>query len=569
MSTSFAPIVLFAYNRPIHIKKVLEALALNIEAKDSLLYIYCDGAKENVSEVTNQKIIETRTTVNLENRFLKVIIKEHKKNKGLANSIIDGVTEIVNKYGTIIVLEDDIVPSPGFLKYMNDALKLYFNEPQVGCIHAWNYNLNVGNYTESTFFLKGADCWGWATWKRAWDEFNPDGKELLETLESKKLEFEFNRKNTHSFIEMLKNQIEGKNDSWAIRWHASLFLKNMYCLHPTRPIVKNIGLDNTGVHCGTSDLKQTPTSFIEINKIPIKESEWFFTAYAEFLKKKSSFNKIKMAKIKNILKALIPPILFLVIRHLKKQPSSPEGWAGDYATWAEARIHSTGYDSDLILEKCKSALLKVKNGEAVYERDSVLFDKIQYSWGLLAGLQRAALENDGKLCVLDFGGSLGSSYYQNKGFLNSLKELQWCIVEQPHFVSCGKEFFEDDQLKFFGTIEECIGKYKPNVLLLSSVLQYLEKPYEVIEKLVGLNFPYIIIDRTSFIETDNDILTIQNVSESIYPASYPAWFFNYQHFAKYFTCYYNLILNFDDCFTVKILLMGKICSWEGMILRKK
>lgn len=302
MSTSFAPIVLFAYNRPIHIKKVLDALAMNIEAKDSLLYIYCDGAKENVSEVTSQKIIETRTIVNLENRFLKVIIKEHKKNKGLANSIIDGVTEIVNKYGTIIVLEDDIVPSQGFLKYMNDALNLYFNEPQVGCIHAWNYDLNVSSYTESTFFLKGADCWGWATWKRAWDEFNPDGKELLETLESKKLEFEFNRKNTHSFIEMLKNQIEGKNDSWAIRWHASLFLKNMYCLHPSRPIVKNIGLDNTGVHCGISNLKQVPTNSIEINKIPIQESDWFFEAYTEFLKESVHLTTTKWQRLKTFLK---------------------------------------------------------------------------------------------------------------------------------------------------------------------------------------------------------------------------------------------------------------------------
>lgn len=276
-----------------------------------------------------------------------------------------------------------------------------------------------------------------------------------------------------------------------------------------------------------------------------------------------------MAKIKKLFKAFVPPIIISAVQRIKTSVKTQEGWSGNYASWAEAQIKCTGYDSEVILEKCKSALLKVKNGEAKYERDSVLFDEIHYSLGLLAGLLRAALENNGKLFVLDFGGSLGSTYYQKKEFLSALKELQWCIVEQPHFVDCGKEFFENDQLKFYDTIEECITKHKPNVLLLSGVLQYLEKPYEWIEKLVRLSIPYIIIDRTSFIESETDILTIQNVPESIYPASYPAWFFNYKHFSKYFTGKYDLILDFEDSFTVNILLMGNNCSWKGLIFRKK
>ena len=223
-----------------------------------------------------------------------------------------------------------------------------------------------------------------------------------------------------------------------------------------------------------------------------------------------------MAKIKNTLKAFIPPIIIAVLRRLRNSSQNQVIWSGNYKTWEAAQAKCSGYDSDNILERVKNSLLKVKNGEAVYERDSVLFDKIQYNFALLAGLQKAALENGGKLTVLDFGGSLGSSYYQNKAFLSSLKQLTWCIVEQPHFVACGKEFFEDDNLKFFNTIEECLEKISPNVLLLSSVLQYLETPYEWIEKFIGLNIPYIIIDRTAFIEEEHDILSIQKVSDKIF-----------------------------------------------------
>ena len=246
-----------------------------------------------------------------------------------------------------------------------------------------------------------------------------------------------------------------------------------------------------------------------------------------------------------------------------------EIWSGDYASWEEAQKHCTGYDSSLILEKCKNALLKVKNGEAVYERDSVLFDEIQYSWGLLAGFERVALENNGKLCVLDFGGSLGSSYYQNREFLNVVKDLQWCIVEQPHFVDCGKENFENEQLKFYYTIEECLAKHKPDVLLLSSVLQYLEKPYEWLEIFAALNIQYIIVDRTAFVEAERDILTVQNVPETIYKASYPAWFFNEPRLKNVFKNLYKTMLDFDSGFTTPALINGNTKAyWKGIILRK-
>jgi putative methyltransferase (TIGR04325 family) len=192
---------------------------------------------------------------------------------------------------------------------------------------------------------------------------------------------------------------------------------------------------------------------------------------------------------------------------------------------------SSGYDSQVILEKTAAALLQVKNGRAAYERDAVLFDEIQYSWPLLAGLMWVAALHQGLLNVLDFGGSLGSSYFQNRLFLNRLPEVRWNIVEQPRYVSAGKRYFEDDHLRFYESIEKCLSETKPNLVLLSGVLQYLERPYDVVKEL--LTFPsdhVIIIDRTPFWQGPRDRICVQHVPPSVYPASYPTWIFSKRNF---------------------------------------
>ncbi len=205
------------------------------------------------------------------------------------------------------------------------------------------------------------------------------------------------------------------------------------------------------------------------------------------------------------------------------------GLSGDYRSWKEAMAASTGYDSSVILEKTKSALLKVKNGEAVFERDSVLFDEIEYSWPLLAGLLQAAAKARGHLNVLDFGGSLGSTYFQNRAFLTDLPHVQWNIVEQPKFAEAGKKYFEDEHLKFYAQVSDCLKQTKPNVVILCSVLQYLERPYEELHELLKLSCD-LIMDRTPFWDGPTDKLCVQNVPPSIYQASYPSWIFSRERF---------------------------------------
>ena len=293
-----SPIVLFTYNRPIHTKKTLDSLSQNPEAPESILYIYCDGPKENANQETLENIQKVRELVKQEKRFQKVIVKEQTKNKGLANSIIDGVTEVMSQHGTIIVLEDDILVEKGFLKYMNNALSMYNEEETVGCIHAWNYVLDTTDMKDTTFFLRGADCLGWATWKRSWDLFEPNANLLLQQIESRKLQFEFDRRGIYPYTQLIRAQINKKVDSWAIRWHASLFLQNKFCLQPVRSIVTNIGLDNTGTHTFIESIEmnmnnQKTIPEIILKKIPIQESDWFFEEYKKKYKIKHKKNRIQ------------------------------------------------------------------------------------------------------------------------------------------------------------------------------------------------------------------------------------------------------------------------------------
>jgi putative methyltransferase (TIGR04325 family) len=204
---------------------------------------------------------------------------------------------------------------------------------------------------------------------------------------------------------------------------------------------------------------------------------------------------------------------------------------GDYQIWEDAVKASSGYAAANILEITREAMLKIRDGEAVYERDSVIFDKPEYPYPLLAGLMRIALSS-GRLSVLDFGGALGSTYFQCRNFLNTVKDLRWSIVEQPAHVQCGQAEFINEHLNFYHSVKNCMENEIPNTLLLSSVLQYLPTPYDTLQELLSWRIPHVLIDRTAFVVGKQDRLTVQTVPESIYFASYPAWFFCEANFSR-------------------------------------
>ena len=241
MQSRLAPIILFTYNRPWHTKQTLDALAKNPEAKESELYIYCDGAKESANEEVLKQIQEVRLLVKQENRFKEVIIKEQTKNKGLANSVIDGVTEIITKFGKIIVLEDDIVTSPFFLKYMNDGLNIYLNSAHVYAVNAYMFPIEFN--TNTTFLSPlGTGSWGWATWEDKWKAFEvlPKYKSIIQN--NSLLRARFNLAD-YNYADMLNN-----SNSWAIRWYYSVFVRNGLGVFPTKSLSTNIGFGNDATH---------------------------------------------------------------------------------------------------------------------------------------------------------------------------------------------------------------------------------------------------------------------------------------------------------------------------------
>ena len=279
-----------------------------------------------------------------------------------------------------------------------------------------------------------------------------------------------------------------------------------------------------------------------------------------------------VVRLKERIKEILPSFLKIFIRKYLNisiyKKSSEYGFFGNYSTWEDAKKYTSGYESLDILEKCKIALLKVKNGEAEYERDSVLFDKKEYSWPLLSALLWIASKNGNKLRVLDYGGSLGTTYYQNKKYFDHLEEFTWTIVEQKRFVECGKELFEDDHLKFSYNIDESI-KNKPSVIILSSVLQYMEQPYNLLKKIFNINIKYIIIDLTGFIN-DPDRIVIQRVPDNIYKASYPVWFFNEDKFISYFCEKYNLVDSFNGFVGKELYIDNKYkTGYKGFIFKLK
>ena len=236
-----------------------------------------------------------------------------------------------------------------------------------------------------------------------------------------------------------------------------------------------------------------------------------------------------MSALKTLAHCCLPQALVRWIRHARGVGVRFEG---EFETWQEASARCTGYDAEEILAKVLAATLKVKRGEAAFERDSVLFDEIEYAWPVHAGLLWAAARNGGRINVLDFGGALGSSYFQNRKFLQALPEVRWNVVEQAHYVEAGQKHIQDEQLRFYKTIRECLIENKPNVVLLSSVVQYLESPFELLAELSKVGAVCLIIDRTPFALNGKDKLVIQKVPSAIYSASYPMWIFSLPEFKQ-------------------------------------
>ena len=284
---NFAPIALFVYNRPEHTRRTIKFLQQNLLAEESRLYIFSDAAKG----IDNQSLVdEVREFIRTVDGFKHIEIIERQSNLGLANSIIDGVSRLVKDYGKVIVFEDDLISSMYTLTYFNDALNRYQNEDKVMHIGAYMYPLKEENLPE-TFFYRAATSWGWATWDRAWKHFEPDIDLIISRFDQEK-KHQFSIEGTMNFWKQIQEFKSGKNNSWAIRWYASIFLRGGLTLNPSNSLINNIGHDGSGIHSGMNDIYHVIINPRPIQSFPekIEEDQLVYHSIKSFLKnRKGSF----------------------------------------------------------------------------------------------------------------------------------------------------------------------------------------------------------------------------------------------------------------------------------------
>jgi putative methyltransferase (TIGR04325 family) len=238
------------------------------------------------------------------------------------------------------------------------------------------------------------------------------------------------------------------------------------------------------------------------------------------------------------------------------------GYKGTYHSWQQANKQCSGYNDDAIFQKVLAATLSVQKGEAAFERDTVLFKEPDYEWFLLGCLQDIAI-NEKQLHVADFGGALGSTYFQHKRFLSAIQNLSWNIIEQEKLTQAGMSEIREPRLNFYQDLDACFISQAVNVVLLRCVLPYLENPYQWLQKILDLKPKYLIIDNNPFVDTD-DFVSVQKVPPSIYKASYPAWFFNRNKMMAFVSGDYELIAKYKYDW-----LVNKKCSYEGLYLKRE
>ena len=297
------PVALFAYKRPQHLRLVVDTLRANPEATGTELFIFCDAAARPEDRPAVADVREYARSVG---GFKRVTVIERETNYGLSRSITEGVDRLCLEYGRAAVVEDDVLVSPYFLSWVNAALDKYENDERVlsvGC-----YVFPTQSKLPETFFLSLPDCWGWAVWARSWRRYQADGIALLQALRERNLEHRFDFEGAYPYTEMLRGQTQGKNDSWAVRWSASVLLAGGLTIYPFRSMTRNIGFDGTGTHCGEGDayLSDLADRLPVIADIPVVESERGRAAWREFfLQSRQSWDRGFGSRIVSSLKRLL------------------------------------------------------------------------------------------------------------------------------------------------------------------------------------------------------------------------------------------------------------------------
>lgn len=504
---SSTAICVFAFKRPDHLRSCLSALAQNEEAKHLDLRLYIDTPRQAADIEPHREVLNVCAHPW---PFASIQVFQAKVNKGLFDSLVAGISETLQLYESVIVVEDDIRSSPFFVRYLLDGLDLYKDSKDVASIHG--YTPPISQQLPETFFLRGADCWGWATWRDRWELFRSDAAAMAEEIRKRGLVNEFNLNGSYDYIGMLDARATGHNNSWAICWHASCFLANKLTLHPGKSLVENIGLDGSGEHCGPSKVMaaQASLSPIRVEKVhSVVDPSVYITYCSHF-----SSNRTESLNPKKI----IIKIMSRLLRASKEKNYSGLALLGPFDSHGKAEQRSTGYNSNVILNKVRDAVVELLEGNAAYERDGTAF-AMRPSVNHLRRILKAHLKESD--VVVDFGGGLGGAFINNRDLYKHSN--RYIVVEQSIFAEAGRELSQRYglQIQFIDNFFHL--PVKPDIIILSGVLQYIPYAEQVLQQSADLVPRLIIIDRTA-IAPGNDSPKWWIQDEPTYyqvPISYP------------------------------------------------
>jgi putative methyltransferase (TIGR04325 family) len=520
------PVALFAYARPAHLARVLGCLREN---HVPLIYAYSDGPK---GAADAGRVGEVRAMLRAID-WCEVRLTERTENLGLGRNVLAGVTAVAAEHEAFIVWEDDLVCVPGTYDWLCAALRHYAGDERVMSVTAWTHpRVTPADMREQPYFDARAECWVWGGYARSWRGMEQTALEKMGAAREHGI-----APDAYGTDLPPMARAEARKNIWAVRWLYHHLQHGGLCLRPPWSMVEHIGFDAQATHASAGlgwdnpplrAAPQVPSGWPDSVENPECRRLWR-AALGEGASNLAS-------RLKRVVRRIVPARLLLPI----EQRFFRVRWDGDCLDWAAARADCSGYDAAGILGKVVEAARQVRDGQAFYERDGVAFHQPAPAWPALSVLIEVANVRAG-LTVLDFGGSLGSLYYQNRRHLTIAGPLRWLVVEQPALVEAGRREFQTEELKFYSSAAEACGVDRPDILLLASVLSYLPAPYEALAGLLQTGPSRVIVERTGFTVGGGSRLMVQRVPRTIYPASYPCWFFGRDEFLAAFAGRYRLV----------------------------
>lgn len=528
------PVVLFAHARPQHLKQVLRALQENHVTR---IIAYSDGAR-NQTEAA--RVGDVRRLLR-EVDWADLTLVERAQNLGLGQNVRAGVGEVAASHPAFIVWEDDLIAIPGTYAWLCAALKEHAHDPRVMSVTAWTHpRITPDNLGGRPYLDARAECWVWGAWSRSWR-----GMESGTAREKQSLALRRGvAPDAYGADLPAMARDEARRNLWAVRWLYHHLEHGGLCLRPPRSLVEHIGFDAEATNAAEALRWRNPPLLPDFPSAVVPANPAEHPDCRSLWTKATRDEQPLYPRLKRLARRILPSSLV----NAYQQRFRRVRWEGTFSSWADAELVATGYDLPTILHRVENATHLVVEGNAGFERDGVAFPYAPEPWPALRLIRQVMAAKGEPLHLVDFGGSLGSTYHPHREVLQKMGSVRWSIIEQPTFVATGRQSFQTDVLRFHETISAAISEAgrPPDVILLGSSLTYLPDPMRVLAELVALQPQLLLIERTLFSTTGQPRLTLQRVPPSIYRASYPCWFIDPAAVVQLLSTSYRLVHDADD-----------------------